>query len=77
MRLRFLKRKQDVDVTYSYQTIDPYEVFGEEAARCGFTLVGDNWYESESTKPVAILFGFNVLQVHGFPVTRTALLSRI
>lgn len=59
MRLRFLKRRQSIEAPYPYQTIDPFDVFGEDADRCGFTLVGDNWGDVANPKPIAILFGFN------------------
>ncbi|NNH18167.1 hypothetical protein HLB01_03845 [Bordetella trematum] len=55
----FSRKKKGNDLTYPCKVIDPYLIFGEEMPKCKFSLVGDNWLNTNSSKPVAILWGFN------------------
>lgn len=55
----FLKKKLPESENYPYKIIDPYQVFGEENKYGDFNLIGNEWLNKSSLKPVAILWGFN------------------
>lgn len=55
----FFKKKKPISDAYPFTVIDPYEVFGEDNKFGDFNLVGDDWRDKNSDKPVAILWGFN------------------
>lgn len=55
----FFNKKKATSLTYPFTVIDPFEVFGAENLIGDFNLVGDEWRNKESAKPVALLWGFN------------------
>jgi capsular polysaccharide export protein len=55
----FLKKKIPESENYPYKIIDPYQVFGEENKYGDLNLIGNEWLNINSLKPVAILWGFN------------------
>lgn len=54
----FFRKKKPATPAYPFRIVDPYEVFGEDAGRVKFTLIGDNWLNG-SEKPIVFLWGFN------------------
>jgi capsular polysaccharide export protein len=57
--LFFSRNKETSSINYPYELIDPYLVFGEDMVKCAFSLVGQNWLDMKSNRPVALLLGFN------------------
>lgn len=55
----FFKKKKPESEAYPFSIVDPFELFGEDHPYGDFNLVGEDWREKDSTKPVAILWGFN------------------
>lgn len=55
----FSKRERLAGESYKGRIVDPYRVFGESYAASKLYLVGDNWLDAGSPKPVAYLWGFN------------------
>jgi capsular polysaccharide export protein len=55
----FLRAKKLQEPKYSFKIHDPYEIFRDPGGLENFNLVGDNWLEPNSDKPIAVLWGFN------------------
>jgi capsular polysaccharide export protein len=55
----FFRRKKPESETYPFSIVDPFELFGEDHPYGDFNLVGEDWRDQDSKKPVAILWGFN------------------
>jgi capsular polysaccharide export protein len=55
----FFKKKRPVSESYPFSPVDPFDVFGEENLHGDYYLVGDEWLNKDSNKPVAVLWGFN------------------
>jgi capsular polysaccharide export protein len=55
----FFRKKKPESETYPFSIVDPFELFGEDHPYGDFNLVGEDWRDKDSEKPVAILWGFN------------------
>jgi capsular polysaccharide export protein len=55
----FFRRKQPSSKCYPFILEDPYDIFGNSHPYASFYLVGSEWRDKESRKPVALLWGFN------------------
>lgn len=55
----FYKKKKPKSESYPFEIINPFDVFGENDVYGDFYLIGDEWRNKNSDKPVAICWGFN------------------